>query len=223
MRKLATTLTAGALLATAACTTNPETGERRISRAAIGGALGAGAGYLLGDVIGGKRDRTERILGAGIGAVAGAGVGAYMDQQERELRRKTAGTDVEVVRQGDQLVLNMPSGITFATNEYAIAPQFRQTLDQVAETLRQYDRTYLDVYGHTDATGPANFNQTLSEQRARSVADYLSSRGVQQARMATRGFGPTQPVATNDTEAGRAQNRRVEIRIAPVTEADVRG
>lgn len=214
---------ATALLATTGCTTDPETGQRRMSRAAIGGLIGAGGGYLLGDIVGGRRDRTEKILGAGIGAIAGAGVGSYMDRQERELRQKTAGTDVDVVRQGDELVLNMPSGITFATNEAAIQPRFRTTLDQVADTLRQYNQTYIDIYGHTDSTGPDAYNQTLSERRAQSVADYLSMRGVQSARLATRGFGETQPVADNGTEAGRAENRRVEIRIAPITEGDLRG
>ena len=208
---------------TAGCTTNPETGERRISRAAIGGVIGAGGGYLLGDLIGGRRDRTEKIVGAGIGALAGAGVGVYMDRQERELRERTAGTDVQVVRQGDNLVLEMPSGITFATNQTAIEPQFRGTLDQVAQVLGRYNQTYLDVYGHTDSDGAEAYNQDLSERRARAVGDYLAMRGVQSARIATRGFGETQPVASNATAEGKAQNRRVEIRIAPVTEADVRG
>ena len=208
---------------TAGCTTNPETGERRISRAAIGGVIGAGGGYLLGDLIGGRRDRTEKIVGAGIGALAGAGVGVYMDRQERELRERTAGTDVQVVRQGDNLVLEMPSGITFATNQTAIEPQFRGTLDQVAQVLGRYNQTYLDVYGHTDSDGAEAYNQDLAERRARAVGDYLAMRGVQSARIATRGFGETQPVASNATAEGKAQNRRVEIRIAPVTEADVRG
>ena len=208
---------------TAGCTTNPETGERRISRAAIGGVIGAGGGYLLGDLSGGRRDRTEKIVGAGIGALAGAGVGVYMDRQERELRERTAGTDVQVVRQGDNLVLEMPSGITFATNQTAIEPQFRGTLDQVAQVLGRYNQTYLDVYGHTDSDGAEAYNQDLSERRARAVGDYLAMRGVQSARIATRGFGETQPVASNATAEGKAQNRRVEIRIAPVTEADVRG
>lgn len=223
MRTPLIALAGTALLATGACTTDPETGRRGISSAAVGGLIGAGGGYLLGDLVGGRRDRTEKILGAGIGAIAGAGVGAYMDKQERELRQKTAGTDVDVVRQGDQLVLNMPSGITFDTNEAAIQPRFRTTLDQVAQTLSQYDQTYIDVYGHTDSSGPDAYNQTLSERRAQSVASYLSSRGIQSARIATQGFGESQPVADNMSEAGRAENRRVEIRIAPITEQDVRG
>ncbi len=206
-----------AMLGTAACTTNPETGERRVSKAAIGVGAGALGGYLLGDIVGGRRDRTEKIAGAGIGAIAGGAIGAYMDKQERELREKTAGTDIEVDRQGDQITLNMPSGITFDTNSYMIKPEFRSTLDNVASTLAQYNQTFVDVYGHTDSTGNASINQPLSENRARSVGDYLTTRGVAAARIGTRGFGATQPIASNDTEAGRQANRRVEIKLVPVT------
>ena len=211
-----------ALVTTSACTTDPETGERRISKTAIGGIGGALGGYLLGDLVGGRRDRTEKILGAGIGGLAGAGIGAYMDKQERDLRARTAGTDVQVTREGDNLVLNIPSGITFAYNSADVQPQFRRTLDQVAETLAQYNQTYIDVYGHTDSTGSDAYNQTLSERRARSVADYLSSHGVQSARIGTRGYGKTQPIASNDTDAGRAANRRVEVKIVPITQSDLR-
>jgi len=209
---------AASLLATAACVTDPETGHRKISRAAIGGVAGAVVGYFAGDLIGGRRDRTEKVLGAGIGALAGAGVGAYMDRQERELRQRTAGTGVEVDRQGDELLLTMPSGITFPINRYDIQPQFQGTLDQVAQTLTSYPSTLIDVYGHTDPSGGDAINIPLSNNRAQSVANYLAQRGVQPARIATRGFGSSQPLAGNDnsTEAERAANRRVEIRIVPV-------
>ena len=210
-------------LALAACVTDPETGQQRINRAALGGIGGALGGYLLGDIVGGRRDRTEKIVGAGIGAVAGAGVGYYLEQQERELRQKTAGTGIDVTRDGDSLLLNMPSEVTFDVDSSAVKPQFRNTLNDVASTLVQYESTYIDVYGHTDSTGSDAYNQTLSERRAQSVSSYLSSRGVQPARLATQGFGESQPVASNTTEDGRAQNRRVEIRIVPVTQADVNG
>jgi outer membrane protein OmpA-like peptidoglycan-associated protein len=207
-----------ALLAAAlgGCVTDPVTGEKRVSRAAIGGGVGALGGYLLGDLVGGRNDRTEKIVGAGIGAIAGVAVGSYIDKQEQELRRRTAGTDVQVIRQGDELVLRMPSNVTFATNESAIQPQFRPTLDQVADVLREYRSTYVDVYGHTDSTGSDDYNLALSDRRANSVRDYLVMRGVEPARLGTRGFGESQPIASNDTEEGRAQNRRVEIKIVPV-------
>ena len=213
---------AGVLLASlslTACVTDPEPGEKKISKAAIGGVGGALGGYLLGDLIGGKRDRTEKIVGAGIGAVAGAGVGYYMDEQEKKLKQQTAGTGVDVIRDGDNLILDMPSNVTFGVDSSNIDPQFRTTLDSVASTLSQYEKTYIDVLGHTDSTGSDTYNQGLSERRASSVAGYLESRGVQSARVATRGYGESQPKASNATEEGRAENRRVEIRLVPITES----
>ena len=220
--KLTSAVLMSGLLATTACVTDPTTGNRRISKAAIGGVGGAAAGLLLGDILGGKNDRTEKIVGAGIGAIAGAGIGAYMDAQEKKLRAQTAGTDVQVTRDGDNLLLNMPSGVTFATNQSAIQPQFRTTLDQVAQTLASYEKTYIDVYGHTDSTGNDSINVPLSQNRARSVADYLTTKGVQSARIATQGFGASQPIADNNTIAGKQANRRVEIKIVPVRESDVK-
>ncbi|BAV64867.1 OmpA family protein [Sphingobium cloacae] len=211
-----------AMLATTACTTDPETGNRQVSKAAIGGIGGALGGYLLGDLVGGRHDRTEKILGAGIGAIAGAGIGSYMDAQERKLREQTAGTGVDVIRDGDNLLLRMPSGITFGFDSATVQPQFQPTLNDVASVLAQYPKTYIDIYGHTDSDGSDAYNQSLSERRAQSVANYLTSHGVQSARIATRGFGETQPIASNTTEEGKAANRRVEIKVAPVTEADVR-
>jgi outer membrane protein OmpA-like peptidoglycan-associated protein len=211
------------LATTAACVTDPETGERRVStKGAIGGVIGAVAGYFAGDVIGGRRDRTEKIVGAGIGAIAGGAVGTYMDRQEKELRDKTAGTGVEVDREGNELLLTMPSGITFPINSADIQPQFQSTLDQVAQTLRSYPSTLIDVYGHTDPSGGDAINVPLSQRRAQSVANYLSARGVQNQRIATQGFGSSQPLPgnTNSTEAERAANRRVEIRIVPVEQAN---
>lgn len=216
-KRIATAAAAAALLTTAACVTNPETGEREFAtRTAIGAGVGALGGYLLGDLVGGRRDRTERIVGTGIGALAGAAVGNYMDRQEQELRRETAGSGVEIDRQGNELVLTMPSGITFAFDSYQVQPQFQPTLNEIAQTLTAYPQTMIDVYGHTDSVGTDAYNQTLSENRAEAVANYLASRGVQRVRMATQGFGETQPVADNNTDAGRAANRRVELRIVPV-------
>ena len=213
-----TAIALSVMMVAAACTTNPYTGRREISRTAIGAVLGAGAGYLLGDVIGGRGDRTERILGAGIGAIAGGAVGAYMDRQEADLRRQTAGTGVDVIRQGDELLLRMPAGITFDFDSYAIKPQFQATLNEVAQTLSAYPSTMIDVLGHTDSVGTDAYNQNLSEQRANAVAAYLRAHGVNPARIATQGFGESRPIASNDTEAGRAANRRVAIKVVPVAQ-----
>lgn len=209
---------AAATLVLSGCVTDPETGNRRISNAALGGVGGALGGYLLGDILGGRNDRTEKIVGAGIGAVAGAGVGAYMDAQEKKLRQQTAGTGVDVVRQGDELLLRMPSGITFATNQSTVQPQFQTTLDQVASTLAEYPKTLIDVLGHTDSDGAEAYNQTLSERRAQAVSSYLSGRGVDPIRIATMGYGETRPIASNETPEGKSQNRRVEIKVVPAVE-----
>ena len=214
---------AAASIGLAGCVTDPDTGQQRVSRAGIGAGAGAVTGALLGAVLGGRNNRAETLIGAGIGAVAGGGVGAYMDKQERELRARTQGTGVDVVRQGDNIDLRLPSGITFDFNSSAVKPQFSRTLDQVAQTLGSYQSTYVDVTGHTDSIGTDAVNQRLSEERAFAVARYLDSRGVNRARIETRGFGKTQPIASNADEAGRAQNRRVEIHLSPIVEDDFRG
>ncbi|WP_147417570.1 OmpA family protein [Sphingomonas cavernae] len=213
----------GALLLTAGCTTDPETGQKRMSKAGIGAIAGTLGGYLMGDIIGGSNDRTAKIVGAGLGGLAGAGIGHYMDEQEKKLRQQTAGTGVDVVRQGDELLLNMPSGVTFDTNSSTVKPEFQSTLDQVASTLSQYNQTFIDVYGHTDSTGNDAINVPLSQNRAQSVANYLTLRGVQSARIGTQGFAATRPIASNDTPDGRQANRRVEIKIVPIKQEDVQG
>jgi outer membrane protein OmpA-like peptidoglycan-associated protein len=221
MRRQTLILTAASMtlaLATTACMTDPYTGQQTINRTAVGIGVGALSGYLLGDVIGGDHDRNAKVIGVGIGALAGGVVGNYMDQQEAELRRQTAGTGIDVYRQGDELVLRMPSGITFQVDHSDIQPQFQSTLDQVAQTLASYNQTYIDVLGHTDSTGSDAYNQALSDRRAQSVADYLAGRGVARARIGTRGYGESQPIASNETDAGRAENRRVEIKVVPVTQ-----
>src|SRR5688572_24498133 len=222
-RRLTAVTVASALVATAACRTNPETGKRRVSRTGISPVAGAVGGYLLGDLVGGRGARTERIVGAGIGAIAGGAVGNYMDRQEAELRRQTAGTGVDVIRQGDDLRLRMPAGITFDYDRVDIKPQVETTLNEVARTLQAYKQTYGDVLGHTDSTGTAEYSQGLSVRRAQAVANVLVSRGVASARIATRGYGESAPLySPDDTEAKRAANRRVEIKIVPVRDGDVR-
>lgn len=218
-RFFVSSLAALSLVTVSGCVTDPNTGQRKVSRAAMGAGAGALAGILLGGVIGGK---TGRIVGAGIGGVAGGVIGAQMDKQIRELKEATAGTGVDVteVDNGQAILVNLPDGVTFDVNSTAVKPQFRTTLDQIAQSLQQYPNSLVDVYGHTDSTGSDAYNQTLSENRARAVGNYLSMRGVSAARLRTLGLGETQPVDTNDTEAGRARNRRVEIKIVPISAED---
>lgn len=214
-------LSLSALSITSGCVTNPETGNRTVSKAAIGGVGGVVGGYLLGDILGGRNDRTAKIVGAGLGGLAGAGIGYYMDEQEKKLREQTAGTGIEVTREGDNLILNMPSNVTFAVDSSAIDPEFQTTLGSVANTLSQYEKSYVDVLGHTDSTGSDQYNQSLSERRAVSVSNFLSNSGVQSARLATKGYGESQPIASNSTEDGRAANRRVELKIVPIAQDDL--
>ena len=210
----------GALSLLAGCVTDPYTGQQQMTKPGTGALIGSGAGALLGALIGGRDNRAETIIGAGIGAIAGAGIGQYMDRQEQKLRQQTAGTGIEVERQGNDIVLQMPANVTFDFNSAVLNPQFRPQLEQVAKTLVDFPSTYVDVMGHTDSIGSAEVNQRLSEQRAQSVAAALTSYGVLSARIATKGYGYNVPIASNETEEGRAQNRRVEIRLSPVTEGD---
>lgn len=199
--------------ALAACTTiNPYTGQQQTSRAVQYGAIGGVVCGLIGAAESGQRARNA---GLGCGAI-GAGVGAYMDAQEAELRQELQGTGVQVQRNGDQLDLIMPGNITFNTNQYDIRADFFPVLDSVAQVLYKFTDTRLQVTGHTDATGARDYNYNLSNRRASSVSNYLASRGVDQGRLITQGVGPDRPIASNDTESGRASNRRVELQIVAV-------
>jgi outer membrane protein OmpA-like peptidoglycan-associated protein len=206
----------------AACqtATDPLTGRPQVSNTAGGAVLGALAGGAAGLLIAkdksGGDQRNAALIGAGFGALVGGGIGNYMDQQERELRAQLQATGVSVTRVGDQIVLNMPGNITFATDQAQLSPAFIPVLDSVAIVLNKYPRTLLDIDGHTDDTGSAQYNLTLSEQRAVSVANYMSTRNVDPRRLLVVGFGEARPIATNATPDGRAVNRRVEIRISPL-------
>ncbi len=182
--------------------------------ALIGALAGVAAGLLSGD------DATERrqraLVGAGVGGLAGAAIGNYQDRQERALRDQMAGTGVDVVRDGNNITLNMPSGITFDFDKSNLKPEFYPVLENVARTLQEYNQTIVEVAGHTDSVGSDAYNQKLSEQRANAVSGFLTSRGLNRDRFIVVGAGETRPVASNDTEAGRAQNRRVEITLVPI-------
>lgn len=213
------TALAGAMLLTSCATytgqTNDPNDPNRTQRGAlIGAAVGAVAGLLSGD------DATERrqraLVGAGVGGLAGGAIGAYQDRQEAALRSRMAGTGVDVVRQGDNITLNMPSNITFGFDSSNLAPRFYPVLDGVASTLAEYNQTIVEVAGHTDNVGTDAYNQTLSVQRANAVGNYLMGKGLNRERFIITGAGESRPIASNATEAGRAQNRRVEITLVPV-------
>lgn len=203
----------------AGCTsTDPYTGQEKMSNTAGGAAIGAAVGALGGLMVGGssRAQRNAVLIGAGIGALGGGAIGNYMDRQESELRNQLQGTGVSVTRNGDQIILNMPSAITFDTDQDQVKSQFYSTLNSVAIVLRKFNQTLVDVYGFTDSTGSASYNQGLSQRRAASVASYLGSQGIDPRRFAVIGYGASQPVASNATPEGRAQNRRVEIQISPL-------
>ncbi|WP_292050917.1 MULTISPECIES: OmpA family protein [unclassified Brevundimonas] len=210
-----------AMLGAAACTTtDPYSSAPRRNNTGTGAIAGALGGAVLGyltNTNNSEQGRKNALIGAGIGALAGAGVGQYMDRQQRALEAELSGTGVGVARQGDNLVLRMPSDVTFATNQSSIDSRFLPVLDDVARVLNEYDRSVVDIVGHTDSSGGDHINQPLSENRALSVANYLINRGVIRERMFVAGNSARNPVASNATAEGKAQNRRVEIVIRPFT------
>jgi outer membrane protein OmpA-like peptidoglycan-associated protein len=172
MKKFAISCLAATFVA-GCTTTDPYTGEQKMSNTAGGALIGTAAGALTGLAIGGsgKSGRNAALIGAGIGALSGGAIGNYMDRQESELRAQLQGTGVSVTRNGDRIILNMPSNITFNTDQDQVKPEFYATLNSVAVVLRKFDRTIVDVAGHTDSTGSLQHNQLLSERRALSVSN----------------------------------------------------
>jgi outer membrane protein OmpA-like peptidoglycan-associated protein len=217
--KVATLAVACAIVLPACTTLDPYTREERTARAqrqaVIGAAAGAAVGLITGDS---SMERKKRALvGAGLGALAGAGVGTYMDRQEARLRAELERTGVSVTRDGDNITLNMPGNITFATDSADLNASFYEVLNSVSTVLAEFDQTVIEVAGHTDSTGSESYNQDLSERRARSVVSYLATRNVLPDRMISLGVGETRPIASNDTDVGRQQNRRVELTLVPLT------
>ena len=204
----------------AACTTDPFTGEQKVSDTALGAGAGAGIGAIGGAILGaavGADARKAAMIGAGVGLLTGTGIGLYMDNQEAKLRNQLQGTGVSITRMGDSIVLNMPSNITFDTDQADVKPQFFATLNSVAIVFREYKQTLINVVGHTDSTGDANQNYELSRRRAASVAQYLAAQQLDPHRFSVEGHGASDPIASNASPSGRAQNRRVEITILPLT------
>lgn len=213
MRKITLSLAALSLLVVS-CTTDPYTGERKISNTALYGGGGALAGALVGQLAG--KDTKSTLIGAAIGGAAGAGAGYYLDNQESKLRAELQGTGVGIKRTGDTIKLIMPGNITFATNSADINSSFFPVLNSVSKVFKEYKNTTIVISGHSDGSGDASKNQALSLSRAKSVSSYIVSQGVDMRRIEVAGLGSSSPIASNDSESGRSQNRRVELEIIPV-------
>lgn len=204
-----------AMMFAASCTTTDQvTGERTANRTANGAIIGAIAGAAAGTLAGGN-DRRNALIGAGVGALAGAAIGNYMDRQYQNLRQRLAGTGVGVTRVNEaQIKLNFPADLTFDFDRDSVKSGFVPTLADVGNVLSQYPQTTVDVYGFADSVGSDSYNQDLSERRAMNVASVLTQNGVIRQRIAATGFGESRPIASNATDSGRAQNRRVEVYIS---------
>jgi len=193
--------------------------EEKTSKTTKGALIGAGAGAVVGLISG--DDAVERrqhaMILAGVGALVGGAIGNYQDRQEAELRAELEGTGVSVTRMGDNITLNMPGNVTFATDSSDLSPAFFDVLNSVGKVLGEFDKTVVEVAGHTDSTGSESYNQGLSERRAGSVSSYLKSQGVISERLIIVGMGELRPVADNGSASGRQANRRVEITMVPVT------
>ena len=211
-----TLLATSSILVLTGCVTDPYTGQQKASKTAMYGLGGAAACGAIGALTHGGKGARNAALACG---AVGAGVGGYMDYQEAKLSESLKNTDVQVSREGNQIKLTMPSAVTFATNSATLSSPAMDSLNKAAETLVQYPETTVTVAGHTDSTGNDSINQPLSERRAQSVSGYLVQRGVAGSRLNTAGYGSRQPIASNDNETGRAQNRRVEILINPTANA----
>ena len=203
-----------------ACTTDPYTGQRKMSKTGWGSIIGAASGAAVGAATGRDSEsrRKRALIGAGVGALAGGAVGVYMDKQEAKLRQQLQNTGVSVTREGDRIYLNVPGNITFKTDSSDINAGFYDVLNSVALVLKEYNKTIINITGHTDSVGADSYNQALSERRAASVGRYLTSQGVDPMRVATQGMGESMPIASNDTPEGRQANRRVELELAPLTQ-----
>ena len=200
------------LIVVSCTTTNPETGKTQASKTTIGAGAGAAAGAVLGQIIG--KDTKGTVMGTAAGAAVGAVIGNVFDKQEAKLREDLKGTGVEVTRTAEgEIKLVAPENVTFATNSSTISSRFTNTLDSIASVLKEYPDSNITVSGHTDSTGNDAINNPLSVNRANSVANYLKKEGIASSRITAVGYGSKQPIASNSTSDGRAQNRRVEIKI----------
>lgn len=211
--KLAIGLTLGATLALSACTDPNYAGIDR-TKTKNGAAIGAAVGGIFGAITADNKGKGA-VRGAAIGAGIGALVGNELDKQEADLRRDLNNDDVQITNTGDRLIVTLPQDILFATDSSAVRSDLRRDLGAIAGNLQAYPNSTIQVLGHTDNVGDASYNQGLSQRRAEAVADVLLNAGVPFSRIQTIGRGEDQPLASNLTPEGRAQNRRVEIVILP--------
>jgi outer membrane protein OmpA-like peptidoglycan-associated protein len=216
IRKVSVAL-AAMLMAVGCTTVDPVTGEREPNRTANGAIIGAIVGAAAGTLAGGD-DRRNAMVGAGIGALGGGLIGNYMDRTYQNLRERLAGTGVGVERVSQsQIKLIFPADLTFDFNRDTVKSQFIGTLRDTGAVLREYNQTTVDVIGHADSVGEDAYNLDLSQRRANNVANVLQSSGVSSARILRDGRGEREPIASNASDSGRAQNRRVEVFISAFT------
>ncbi|MEQ5834723.1 OmpA family protein [Marinobacter sp. NFXS9] len=217
MKKTIMALSVAVVTLNGCMTYDPYTGEEKVSNATKGSVIGAVTGAAIGAATSSKKDRGKgALIGAAAGGAAGGGIGYYMDRQEADLRHKLEGTGVRVQRNGNQIQLIMPGNITFDVDQSSIRSSFTDVLESVSLVLEEYDETIIQIDGYTDSTGSASYNQLLSERRASSVRDFLLNQGIASKRTRATGHGENSPIASNSSESGRAQNRRVELTLVPM-------
>jgi outer membrane protein OmpA-like peptidoglycan-associated protein len=214
---LCCSLIGSALLLSGCQLPNPYTGESENAKATNGAIIGAIGGAAIGVASSSKKDRGKgALIGAASGAAVGGGIGYYMDVQEAKLRKQLQSTGVSVTRSGDNIILNMPNEVTFAVDQTVLSERAKSVLNSVVLVAKEYSDTRLNVIGYTDSSGSDSYNLRLSQVRASEVAQYITSQNVNGSRVSSTGMGEVNPIASNDTADGRAQNRRVEIVLTPL-------
>ncbi|GGB50455.1 OmpA family protein [Shewanella inventionis] len=214
---LCSSLIASALLLSGCQLPNPYTGESENAKATNGAIIGAIGGAAIGVASSSKKDRGKgALIGAASGAAVGGGIGYYMDVQEAKLRKQLQSTGVSVTRSGDNIILNMPNEVTFAVDQTVLSERAKSVLNSVVLVAKEYSDTRLNVIGYTDSSGSDSYNLRLSQVRASEVAQYITSQNVNGSRVSSTGMGEANPIASNNSAEGRAQNRRVEIVLTPL-------
>lgn len=217
MKLKAIVLTTAALTMAACSNTNPYTGESKVNDTTKGSLIGAVVGAGVGVASSSKHDRGKgALIGAASGAALGGGIGYYMDSQAKKLEQELRSTGISVTQSGNNIVLNMPNSVTFDVDQTELNNDAKRALFNVATVVNEYDETNINIYGYTDSSGSDSYNLRLSEVRAHAVGDFLSDNKVASSRISVTGKGEANPIASNDTESGRAQNRRVQIVLSPM-------